>query len=291
MSLNGAIPIARRIADMRDMVARMRAGGGRIALVPTMGALHEGHLALIRQARQIAEHVVVSIFVNPTQFGPDEDYRKYPRCEETDQRRLSSLRVDLLYAPTVEEMYPEGFSTITRVTTLSDPLCGESRPGHFDGVATVVTKLFNQIQPHSAVFGEKDYQQLLVIRRLVADLDLGVTIESVPVIRESDGLALSSRNAYLTPRHRRLAPQLYQIITALAATLAAGAEPEPARIAAIDQLRQIGFDAVDYVAVCDAETLAPARLPGSPARVFAAVKLGKTRLIDNVPILSKPQPA
>ena len=287
MPQSGAIPIARTLTRMRDMVSRLRAGGGRIALVPTMGALHEGHLALIRRAQTIAEHVVVSIFVNPTQFGPDEDYSRYPRCEKTDQHKLSVSGVDLLYAPSIEEMYPNGFSTTVQVTALSNRLCGESRPGHFDGVATVVTKLFNQVQPHSAVFGEKDYQQLLVIRRLIADLDLEVIIESVPIIRDSDGLALSSRNAYLNTQHRRLAPQLHQRIEALATALTTGADVEPARATTISQLKEAGFDAVDYLAVCNAETLAPATFPGPPARVFAAVKLGQTRLIDNVPIPPK----
>ncbi len=287
MPQSGAIPVARTRARVRDAVSRLRADGGRIALVPTMGALHEGHLALIRRAKAIAEHVVVSIFVNPTQFGPDEDYRRYPRCQKTDQRTLSSLDIDLLYAPSVEEMYPDGFSTMIRVPTLSDPLCGGSRPGHFDGVATVVAKLFNQIEPDSAVFGEKDYQQLLVIRRLVADLDLRVTIETVPVIRNPDGLALSSRNAYLSAQHRRLAPQLYQMIAALASDIATGETIEPALTKTINQLKDAGFDAVDYLAVCDAETLAPATFPGPPARVFAAVKLGQTRLIDNILIPTK----
>ena len=288
--------IARTLVSLRDRIGRWRGEGARIALVPTMGALHEGHLSLVRIARQQAERVVVSIFVNPSQFGPGEDFASYPRREAQDLDALAGL-AELAYIPTPEDMYPDGFATTVHVAGVTEGLCGAHRPGHFDGVTTVVTKLLTRCRPDIAVFGEKDYQQLVVIRRLVRDLDLGVDILAGPTVRDADGLALSSRNAYLSPAERRVAVRLNQILAALAACLAqAGTEPERALAAARAELEAAGFDAIDYLELRDAETLAPIDRPidesGRPARVLAAVHVGRTRLIDNMEVASPdPSPA
>ena len=280
-----SIEIVRTVAGLRCYVRGWRDANETVALVPTMGALHEGHLSLVRRARTLANRVCVSLFVNPAQFGPNEDYAVYPRDEAGDAAKLCALdAVDLLYAPAIDEMYPEGALTRVSVAGAGDTLEGEHRPGFFTGVATVVSKLLMQALPDVALFGEKDFQQLLVVRRMVADLWIPVRIEGVPTVREADGLALSSRNSYLTAEQRAVAPALYRVITNVAAGIAAGADPIERAAWAEGELLRAGFDAVDYVAVRDAETLAPWQSPPRPGRVLAAARIGKTRLIDNVPL-------
>ncbi len=281
--MTSPIQTARTVSDLRARLAKWRKVGESVALVPTMGALHEGHLSLVGLAKSKADHVVVSIFVNPIQFGPREDFNLYPRDEAGDLVKLAKAGADLVFAPEVAEMYPQGFSTQVRVGDLTEDLCGAARPNHFDGVATVVAKLLLQCAPDLAVFGEKDYQQLLVIRRLVRDLNVPVEIVPGPIVREKDGLALSSRNAYLSPSERKTAPLLYQTISAVAADLAQGRGCDDAVVAARFKLDAAGFR-VDYVAVRDPDTLKPLSGPVKRARVLAAAYLGKTRLIDNVPV-------
>jgi pantoate--beta-alanine ligase len=280
------LSVARTVAALRAKVAAWRAGGERVALVPTMGGLHEGHLALVRRARDLAPRVVTSLFVNPTQFAPGEDFEAYPRDEARDAALLVAAGCDLLYAPTAGEMYPGGFSTTVTVGEVSAPLDGISRPHHFAGVATVVSKLLNQCGPDVAVFGEKDYQQLMVIRRLVRDLDMPVEIVGLPTVRDADGLALSSRNAYLTPEQRPIAGQLNAIIKATAEAVRGGEAVETAEARALAALGKAGFEKIDYLEVRGADDLG--RLgPGpaaKPARVFVAARLGRTRLIDNWPV-------
>jgi pantoate--beta-alanine ligase len=249
-----------------------------------MGALHEGHLALVRQVRALTDRACISLFVNPTQFGPNEDYTIYPRDESSDAAKLTALGADMLFAPDAEEMYPEGAATRVSVTGLADMLEGEHRPGFFTGVATIVCKLLLQVLPDIAVFGEKDYQQLLVIRRMVTDLWIPTRIEAVPTVREADGLALSSRNAYLTPEQRQVAPTLHRTLDAVASGVASGADAVDRAEWGEAELLRAGFDAVDYVTVRDAETLALWPGPTRPGRVLAAARLGSTRLIDNVPL-------
>lgn len=276
-------PIVRTVKDLQAHVARWRQAGDPVALVPTMGAIHAGHLSLVDIAKTNADRVVASIFVNPTQFGPREDFKTYPRDEAGDIDKLGKARIELVYAPSVEVMYPPGSSTRVSVPDLTEDLCGAARPQHFEGVATIVTKLLLQCAPDVVLFGEKDYQQLLVIKRLVRDLSIPVRIVSGPIVREADGLALSSRNAYLSPNQRKVAPLLYQVISTVAADLAEGSGATDAAEAGRNKLEANGFR-VDYVAVRDPETLAPISGPlKGPARVLAAVHLGKTRLIDNVP--------
>ena len=251
--------------------------------MPTMGALHDGHLSLVALAKSNADRVVVSVFVNPTQFGPSEDFHRYPRDEAGDLDKLEKAGANLVFAPDTAEMYPHGFSTKVSVSDLTEDLCGASRPNHFDGVATVVTKLLLQCAPDVAIFGEKDYQQLLVIKRLVRDLNIPVEILGGPIVREKDGLALSSRNAYLSPSERKAAPLLYQTIVAVANDLSQGRGADDAAAAGRLKLEAAGFS-VDYVAVRDPETLKPLSGPVERARVLAAVRLGSTRLIDNVAV-------
>jgi pantoate--beta-alanine ligase len=272
------------IEALRGQVADWRAHTDAVALVPTMGALHDGHLTLVRTAREKARRVVVTIFVNPTQFAPGEDFASYPRQERTDRELLRSAGADLVFMPPVAAMYPDGHSTRVHVGSLSETLENEFRPGHFDGVGTVVAKLLLQALPDVALFGEKDYQQLLVIRRMVRDLDIPVRIEGVPTVREADGLALSSRNAYLTPAERAIAPTLHRTIGAVARAVAEGGSPEREATVAGDALVSAGFRKVDYVAVRDAETLELVGDASRPARVLAAAWLGRARLIDNVPV-------
>jgi pantoate--beta-alanine ligase len=248
-----------------------------------MGALHEGHLSLVALAKSNADRVVASIFVNPTQFGPREDFNRYPRDEAGDLAKLEAAGANLVFVPETTEMYPHGFSTNVGVSDLTEDLCGASRPNHFDGVATVVTKLLLQCAPDLALFGEKDYQQLLVIKRLVRDLNIPVEILGGPIVREKDGLALSSRNAYLSPSERKAAPLLYQTIVAVANDLSQGRGADDAAAAGRFKLEAAGFH-VDYVAVRDPETLKPLSGPVERARVLAAVQLGSTRLIDNVAV-------
>ncbi|HYN39104.1 MAG TPA: pantoate--beta-alanine ligase [Rhodospirillales bacterium] len=275
----------RTVHSLRAQLRRWRQDGDLLALVPTMGALHDGHLALVRHARGIAERVCVSLFVNPTQFGPNEDFAVYPRDEAGDAAKLQALGADLLFAPPVDEMYPPGALTRVSVPSLGDMLEGEHRPGFFTGVATVVNKLLLQALPDIAVFGEKDYQQLLVVRRMCTDLWIPTRIEGAPTVREADGLALSSRNAYLSADQRRIAPGLHRTLREVADGLRDGVDPiEPAAWGEAELLRA-GFDAVDYVAVRDAETLFPWSGPSRPGRVLAAARLGRTRLIDNVAVV------
>ena len=260
-----------------------------LALVPTMGALHEGHLTLVREAKRRADHVVVSIFVNPRQFGPGDDLATYPRQLEADAALLEADGVDVLWAPTVDAIYPPGYATTVQVGGLDAVLCGAARPGHFDGVATVVTKLFNQVQPDIALFGEKDWQQLAIIRRMARDLDLthprAEAILGVPTVREADGLAMSSRNKYLTADERIAAPAMNRAMRAAAAQIAAG-EPVADVLAVLrDTVLAAGFHRVDYADLRDAETLEALTVPGPrPARLLVAAHLGKARLIDNVAV-------
>lgn len=276
----------RDIAGLRAWVRDARSrDAARVGLVPTMGALHAGHLALVERARARCDRVVVTLFVNPKQFDRPDDLARYPRTEAADAAALAGAGADLLFAPTVAEVYPPGFATNVQVGGLSTVLEGAYRPGHFDGVATVVTKLLLQSLPDAAFFGEKDYQQLQVIRQLVRDLDIPVEIEGVPIVRESDGLALSSRNVNLDPAQRRIAPGLAQTLSKAAERLGPCGEPAErvlgeARAALFDA----GFDAVDYVALCDAVTLAALDRADRPARLLAAAWLGATRLIDNVSV-------
>jgi pantoate--beta-alanine ligase len=278
-----AIPTVRTVGDLRAELAKWRKAGETIALVPTMGALHQGHLSLVALAKEKAGRVVVSIFVNPIQFGPREDFHLYPRDEAGDLAKLAAAGADLVFIPDVAEMYPPAFSTRVNVGDLTEDLCGAARPNHFDGVATVVSKLLLQCVPDLAIFGEKDYQQLLVIKRMVRDLNIPVEILGGPIMRERDGLALSSRNAYLSPAERKIAPLLHQTIAEVATDLAQGRGADDAAEAGRFKLEAAGFR-VNYVAVRDPETLKPLHGPVKQARVLAAVFLGKTRLIDNVPV-------
>jgi pantoate--beta-alanine ligase len=272
----------RQLDALRDALASFRAAGESIALVPTMGALHAGHIALVETARLRAQRVVVSIFVNPIQFGPNEDLARYPRREMQDARMLTDAGADVLWMPPVEEMYPGGFATAVSVSGVSDILEGAHRAGHFDGVATVVAKLLGQVRPDIALFGEKDFQQLAVIRRLVRDLDLGVEVLGVPTQRDDDGLALSSRNLYLDPDERQRAVALPRALGIAARSLEKGGSADEALAQARDMLIQAGFE-IDYVALVDAETLGePAA--DRPMRLLAAARIGNTRLIDNVAV-------
>jgi len=281
-----AIPVLRSVPALREHLAGLRAGGARIGLVPTMGALHPGHLALVNAARASGERPVLTIFVNPKQFGPNEDFATYPRSEAADLGKAAEAGAAAVFAPPVEAIYPPGFATSIRVGGLADDLCGPFRPGHFEGMATVVTKLLLMARPDAAYFGEKDYQQLLIVRRLARDLDIASRIEGVPTVREADGLAMSSRNVRLTPAQRRLAPMLHATIAGLADELSrSGDAAEPRIGAAIATLRAAGFDGVDYLALREAGTLAPLERLDRPARVLVAARLGATRLIDNVPAL------
>jgi pantoate--beta-alanine ligase len=278
------LPVVRTIAAARQVVAGWHRAGESVALVPTMGALHRGHLALLAHGRARADRVVATIFVNPTQFGPNEDFARYPRDLASDAAKLASASCDLLYAPDAAEMYPEGFTTTVSAGALAERLCGRFRPGHFDGVATVVTKLLLQARPDIACFGEKDYQQLRIIRRVAQDLDIAVRIEGVSTVREEDGLALSSRNAYLSAEERRIAPALHRTLAAVRERVGAGASPPDAASWGGAELMRAGFTKLDYLEICDAETLAPLSALDRPGRVFAAAWLGKTRLIDNLPL-------
>ncbi len=279
------LAVLRSVAELRALVRAWRADGLSVGLVPTMGALHEGHLTLARAALAACDRVVATIFVNPMQFGPGEDYAAYPRGEDRDRGLLERAGAHALFAPDAAAMYPEGFTTSVRVDgSLTERLCGPWRPGHFEGVATVVTKLLLQALPDRAYFGEKDFQQLQVIRRLAADLDIPVAIHGVPTVREADGLALSSRNAYLSPAERRIAAALPATLRDLAAAVAGRDVPESLVEAARDRLVAAGFESVDYLTVAEADTLAPAARGGPTARVFAAARIGRTRLIDNWPV-------
>ena len=278
---------------LRSTIAVLREdGGGRsegtIALVPTMGALHEGHLTLIREGKTRADHVVASIFVNPRQFGANEDLDAYPRQLERDSQLLTEEGVALLWAPPPQEVYPEGYATNVSVSGVSAGLCGADRPGHFDGVATVVLKLFNQVRPDLALFGEKDWQQLAVIRRMARDLDLTFPhvsqIHGVGIVREEDGLAMSSRNAYLSPDNRRRAAALPRAMKDAAAVIADGGDAARALRNLKETLRVSGFESVDYADLRDADSLAPLDTDNGNARLFVAARIGGTRLIDNLAV-------
>ena len=271
-------------AGLRLAVDAWRAAGERIALVPTMGALHEGHLALVRQARARAAKVVVSIFVNPAQFAPTEDFARYPRNLEKDCAKLMEAGgVQAVYAPDTQEIYPPGFATTIQVSGPALGLETDFRPHFFGGVATVVAKLFLQCRPDFAIFGEKDYQQLLVVKRLAKDLELPLEVVGAPTVREADGLALSSRNAYLTPESRKIAAHLNKVLSFVAGRARAGVSVPQAEAEGQAALITAGFDRVDYVALRDAETLAPlTEIGGTAARVLAAARVGGVRLIDNI---------
>lgn len=282
------LPVVRHYQELRGLVQRWRAAGQTVALVPTMGALHDGHISLVRLARKHAKRVVVSLFVNPTQFGPKEDFAAYPRDEQGDWQKLAAAKTDLLYAPMVEDMYGEDFSTRVEVIGLTSGLEGASRPHHFAGVTTVVTKLFMQCLPDVALFGEKDYQQLLVIKQMVKDLNFPITIIPGPTVRAPDGLALSSRNAYLDAAERTLAPHFPIVLRDIATEIAAGRPVHEAIFVGRDRLEGSGFR-VEYIEVRDAENFLPVEPPlAGPARVLGAVGLGRVRLLDNVALVPLP---
>lgn len=276
-------PIVTTISDVRRAVAAARGRGQTVGLVPTMGALHEGHAALVRAARAASGYAVVSIFVNPTQFGPNEDFAKYPRALEADRKLCAAAGADLIFAPSVEEMYPANSVTFVDVAKLGDTLCGASRPGHFRGVCTVVLKLFNIVQPDIGHFGSKDYQQARIITQMVRDLDVPVTVRVEPTVREPDGLALSSRNRYLNPVERAVAPQIYRALQGTRARALAG-EIDAARLesALHAELSALPGARVDYARVVDADTLQPVARLDRPVVAAVAVFLGTTRLIDNL---------
>ncbi len=275
--------VAASVAELRAAVRRFRDAGETLALVPTMGALHDGHIALVRQAQGLARRVAVSIFVNPTQFAPNEDFSRYPRTFDTDVEKLRQAGVDLVYAPGPQDMYPTGFCT---QIALAGPALGletEFRPHFFSGVAIVVAKLLTQSGADVAVFGEKDYQQLRVVTQMARDLDLPVDIVPGPTVREADGLALSSRNRYLSEGNRRTAPLIHRALTTAASAIRAGTAPDAAAGEAASSLTQAGLR-VDYVAARNAETLAEVKTANEPIRLLAAAWLGTTRLIDNIAV-------
>lgn len=277
--------MVRTIADLRAAVARWRTAECTVGLVPTMGGLHDGHLALVRQARAECDRVVATIFVNPTQFNEQADFNSYPRDEARDAAGLKAAGADLLFAPSAEGIYPTGFATTVAVSGLTDCLCGVSRPGHFTGVSTVVAKLLLQALPDVAYFGEKDYQQYLVIRRMTRDLDIPVRIAAVATVRAADGFALSSRNELLTPEQRHRAAALFQVLSDVAERLSKGAPAQPELARGRAALIEAGFERIDYLDLRHGETLAALERAEAPARLFAAVWLGETRLIDNVPVV------
>lgn len=274
--------IIERVGEMQQQAESWRREGRRIALVPTMGYLHEGHLTLMREARNHGDVIVVSIFVNPTQFGPGEDFERYPRDRARDEHLTREVGVDVVFAPSVEEMYPDRYQTFVEVTEVTRPLCGRSRPVHFRGVTTVVAKLFNIVKPHAAVFGEKDFQQLAVIRRMVEDLNMDVEIVGHPIVREADGLAMSSRNAYLTAGQRHIALNLSRALGEAERMVQGGETRGPIILEAVrkrlgskDELR------IDYAELCDPETLQSVSEVRGPTLLALAAFVGHTRLIDN----------
>ena len=279
---------AHTLEVLRNSLTVLRRDGGSVALVPTMGALHEGHLTLVRQAREEADHVVASIFVNPRQFGEGEDLDAYPRQLQRDAELLEAEGVALLWAPKPEEVYPQGYATNISVSGVSTGLCGGDRPGHFDGVATVVCKLFNQVMPDMAFFGEKDWQQLAVIRRMARDLDLARphvdAIHGVAIVREVDGLAMSSRNAYLSPEQRENAANLPRAMRLAIDEFTNGGPGEGSIGILRESLLAGGFDSVDYAELRDADSLEPLASDNGNARLFVAARIGGTRLIDNMAV-------
>ncbi len=280
-----SIETVRDAAALRQRIAAWQSAGERVGLVPTMGGIHDGHLALVRAAREGCDRVAATLFVNPKQFGPSEDFATYPRDDARDARLLAEVGAELLFAPGLEEMYPEGFATRVSVSGVTEGLCGPHRPGFFDGVATVVCKLLMQALPDTAYFGEKDYQQLRMVRRMVADLAIPVDIVPVATVREADGLALSSRNDYLTASERQNAPTLYRVLSAIATSLEGGqGSVADLTVWGLGELEGAGFGPIDYLEVRDADTLEPVEVLDKPARVLAAAWLGKARLIDNVAV-------
>jgi pantoate--beta-alanine ligase len=275
------LQIVQHLPQLRERIRTLRQKGGSIALVPTMGALHAGHLELVTEAKRKADHAIVSIFVNPRQFGPNEDFDAYPRPADEDVKLLQSVNCDLLWMPGVPEVYPDGYATNISVAGLGKGLCGAARPGHFDGVATIVAKLFNQVRPDMALFGEKDWQQLAIIRRMATDLDLGVTVIGVPTVREEDGLAMSSRNRYLTKKERKAATALPKAMADAVAALEVGAPVSGTLAVVREKLSGAGFSDPDYVTLAAADDLKPLKKLDRPARLFVAARLGKARLIDN----------
>ena len=279
------VDVSRTVKDLRRRIAAWRRDGQCVGLIPTMGALHDGHLELVRQVKSRCRRAVTSIFVNPTQFAPNEDFDKYPRTFEDDLAKLATVDCDLVWAPTTAEMYPDGFATRVVPAGAAAGLETEFRPHFFNGVATVCLKLFQQVGADVAAFGEKDYQQLAVIRQMVRDLDLPLEILGVPTVREADGLAMSSRNRYLTPGERARAVTIHTVINAVARTAASGGGIAQAVMDGVAALEAAGFRQIDYVAIRDADTLAAwDAASGRPGRVLAAAWLGQTRLIDNVPV-------
>lgn len=276
--------IIRTLEALRDETRVWRMAGESIGLVPTMGALHDGHLSLVKNARAQNDRVITSIFVNPKQFNQSSDLEAYPRDEEADAAMLRACNVDVLWAPEADVIYPDGFSTIVEVGGITDCLCGATRPGHFSGVALVVTKLLLQSLPDRAYFGRKDFQQLQVVRRLARDLDIPVDIRGIDTVRERDGLAMSSRNWYLTADERKAAPLLFRVLTNMAEAASSGDDLQRAVDRGRKQLNDKGFGTVDYLEVRDADNFDLVKRPNRPARAFAAVFLGKARLIDNVPV-------
>jgi pantoate--beta-alanine ligase len=283
------LQIIHHVPALKDRLKLLRAEGKSLALVPTMGALHAGHMHLVEVARQQADHVVVSIFVNPKQFGPKEDFSAYPRPADADAALLAQAGVAVVWMPSVDDMYPSGYATNVSVATLGDGLCGAARPGHFDGVATVVAKLFNQVRPDFALFGEKDWQQLAVIRRMTADLNLGVDVIGVPTVRSDDGLALSSRNAYLTPAERQAASALPKALSKGVTAIEGGANVALALDDIAKAISAAGFGPIDYVSLCGAEDLQPMQTLNRPGRLLVAARLGKARLIDNLAVNPPPK--
>ena len=272
------------VRNSEELTGTRRTLPGRVALVPTMGALHAGHMALIAEAKSRSDCVVASIFVNPTQFGEGEDFGRYPRREADDSKMLEEAGCDLLWSPSVEDMYPDGFATTVSVAGITELWEGEARPGHFDGVATVVAKLLLAVRPDVALFGEKDFQQLAVIRRMVADLGVGVEVVGVPTVREPDGLALSSRNIYLSPEERQQALALPRALEEARDGIRGGGKVAETLHEARASLRDSGFSRIDYVALVDAATLRPLSEPSGDMRLIAAAVIGSTRLIDNLAV-------
>ncbi len=276
--------ICRSVSEIRALVDEWKARGARVGVVPTMGALHEGHLSLARRARAECDRVVVTIFVNPKQFNNAQDLEKYPRTEDADAALLAGVPVDAIFAPLPDEVYPPGFATTVSVAGVAEPLEGAMRPGHFDGVATVVTKLFGMTRADRAYFGQKDWQQLQVVQRLVADLNLPVEIVACETLREGDGLAMSSRNARLSAKARAVAPALLAAMQQAAQSIRAGHAPEQALDAARQQVLAAGFERVEYIELRDPQSLLPADDPTRPLRMLAAAWLDGVRLIDNIAV-------
>ena len=276
--------IIRTLVELRSKVAGWKAAGESVAVVPTMGALHQGHLSLVRAAKEACDRVIVTIFINPKQFNNPEDYKNYPRTEKEDARKLIALKADVVYVPDGEQMYPNGFATTVSVEGITQGLCGAHRAGHFDGVATIVTKLFTQTQADKAFFGEKDYQQLQVVTRLARDLDLPIEVIGCPTIREEDGLAMSSRNLLLSDRARTWAPELHRAMEEMSEGLLAGGDLETLRAAAVSRVERAGFTQVEYLDLRSADQLELMTTPDRPARLLAAAWLAGVRLIDNIAV-------